>query len=467
MRGDVAEIHCGPDVLLLARFGALSRLPYSERSSQPAIGLLRRMACDREAVRQLRLYWSRCSSDSMTSRLSDEQLLLAVTHGLETGALHGVALPSARLTQSFARKPKGRMRPAAAVATQKPGTIFTPRPLVTTAAVVAAQAAAAPKPVSQWTLEERISAVVNKTIPRVPGQFGDALLDLISPENLAVMAVCIGISVAANLTPAGWIADAVLAGVAFYFGGMMAIQAIGDLIDAMRLTYGAQSDADLNAAADKMAKVIALIGVIGLAALLHKIAAKKGAPGTEKKGGGKGNEGTRRSASPETAKPKNGVTSAAKPRVEEQVAPKKAVNEPPAPAKIAKNSYNYALDSNGRTVRASGKLSLKKAPRDTGVQRAAGGADRLATDQGGHLIGSRFNGPNDAFNTVAQNQNLNQGSWKAMENSWARALKDGQEVFVDIKPQYVGENLRPASFKVNYTIDGIPKTVNIPNVASQ
>ncbi len=52
-----------------------------------------------------------------------------------------------------------------------------------------------------------------------------------------------------------------------------------------------------------------------------------------------------------------------------------------------------ALSNAGRTTRATGKLKLNKAARDGAVQRAAGGSDRLATDQGGHLIGSRFEGP--------------------------------------------------------------------------
>jgi hypothetical protein len=82
------------------------------------------------------------------------------------------------------------------------------------------------------------------------------------------------------------------------------------------------------------------------------------------------------------------------------------------------NSYVFEIDALGRTTRARGKLKLNKAERDPAVQRSAGGADRLADDHGGHLIGSRFDGPGAAANTVAQNQNLNQGAWKAMENSW-------------------------------------------------
>ncbi|MDO1583077.1 DNA/RNA non-specific endonuclease [Rhizobium oryzicola] len=138
-----------------------------------------------------------------------------------------------------------------------------------------------------------------------------------------------------------------------------------------------------------------------------------------------------------------------------------------AGGRITANSYEYEIDELGRTVRAKGKLKLKKAPRNTGNQRKAGGPDRLKSDQGGHLIGSRFNGPSELFNTVAQNQNLNQGAWKAMENSWEQALKSGKEVYVDVKPIYNGSALRPSGFDVKYKIDGKPFSRSFENVSGQ
>ena len=43
-----------------------------------------------------------------------------------------------------------------------------------------------------------------------------------------------------------------------------------------------------------------------------------------------------------------------------------------------------------------------------------------------------------------------------MENEWDRALKAGKEVFVDIKPKYIGDSLRPSKLNINYLIDGNP-----------
>ena len=75
-------------------------------------------------------------------------------------------------------------------------------------------------------------------------------------------------------------------------------------------------------------------------------------------------------------------------------------------------------------------------------------------DEGGHLIGTRFNGPTDAFNLVPQNANLNRGEWKSMENSWADAVSNGQEVKVMVEPIYGETSTRPENFEVLSQVDG-------------
>jgi len=41
-----------------------------------------------------------------------------------------------------------------------------------------------------------------------------------------------------------------------------------------------------------------------------------------------------------------------------------------------------------------------------------------------------------------------------MENTWANALKDGKQVNVKIELVYIGDNKRPDSFSVTYSIGG-------------
>ncbi len=122
----------------------------------------------------------------------------------------------------------------------------------------------------------------------------------------------------------------------------------------------------------------------------------------------------------------------------------------------SRNGYTYAIDKLGRTTNARGSLTRNSAQtRNARAQLHAGGSDRLQTDEGGHFVGRRFNGPLDAFNHFAQDMNLNRGTYKALENTWQRALDRGQSVYIDIKPTYVDKSLRPSTLDINYTIDGI------------
>ena len=122
-----------------------------------------------------------------------------------------------------------------------------------------------------------------------------------------------------------------------------------------------------------------------------------------------------------------------------------------------RNGYTYTLDDLNRTTRIEGDLVSNPAQgRSASAQLRAGGADRLATDEGGHFVGRRFNGPLDDFNHFAQDMNLNRGAYKALENSWERALRNGSSVSIDIATGYLENSLRPRSLKINYTINGAP-----------
>ncbi len=59
------------------------------------------------------------------------------------------------------------------------------------------------------------------------------------------------------------------------------------------------------------------------------------------------------------------------------------------------------------------------------------------------------------------NGKLNIKEWRNLERQWEKALKEGKEVIVDIKVNYVGDSLRPDSFDIVYQI-GDEKTVFPP-----
>jgi len=72
------------------------------------------------------------------------------------------------------------------------------------------------------------------------------------------------------------------------------------------------------------------------------------------------------------------------------------------------------------------------------------------TDQGGHIVGSRFFGPGEQINLYPQSANLNQGAWKQMENTWAEAMTQGKDVKIRVDAVFEGTSLRPDAFEVSY-----------------
>ncbi|MFT3975899.1 MAG: DNA/RNA non-specific endonuclease [Sphingomonas bacterium] len=131
---------------------------------------------------------------------------------------------------------------------------------------------------------------------------------------------------------------------------------------------------------------------------------------------------------------------------------------------VTQNGYDFGIDSGGRTKTVSGNLGTADTPlRSRTAQKRAGGADRRSSDDGGHYIAVRFNGPTDAFNHFAQDANFNRGRYRALEDQWARAKKARKSVFVKIMPAYEGKSQRPSVIDIRFIIDGHPNSIKIPN----
>ena len=143
---------------------------------------------------------------------------------------------------------------------------------------------------------------------------------------------------------------------------------------------------------------------------------------------------------------------------------------------VTESGYRYTTDEFGRISRVEvDDLVLKKGKRNAHSQRVAGREYRITEaelweglDDGGHLIGTQFNGPGDLDNVIAMNREINRsgGTWYNMEEEWASALKEvpPRKVTVDIQPVYSGKSLRPDSFDVTYKIEGkAPKRRTILN----
>lgn len=114
----------------------------------------------------------------------------------------------------------------------------------------------------------------------------------------------------------------------------------------------------------------------------------------------------------------------------------------------------------------SGTLTLKQATRSRSTQARAGLPDRRPRDDGGHYIARRFNGPSEAFNHFAQDASFNRGSYRALEDQWARATREGKRVAVMIAPVYEGSQ-RPSHINVWFWIDGKRQSLKFPNEATE
>jgi len=130
-----------------------------------------------------------------------------------------------------------------------------------------------------------------------------------------------------------------------------------------------------------------------------------------------------------------------------------------------KNGYQFETDSFGRIKKASGHLKLQKGNRNNSITREVGKLGK-SSDDGGHIVGVRFGGPNSYENLVPMNSTLNRGRYKALEKKWARALENGQRVRFEISPIYKSKKgVRPDRFRIEYWIDGkqtIETMKNIP-----
>lgn len=85
--------------------------------------------------------------------------------------------------------------------------------------------------------------------------------------------------------------------------------------------------------------------------------------------------------------------------------------------------YTYDQTSNGKS--ASGIIALgAQSERDLSAQRNAGGQDRQAGDQGGHLIAHSHGGRNDSSNLDAQAANVNQKDQANVERNVSNLAAD-------------------------------------------
>ncbi len=128
--------------------------------------------------------------------------------------------------------------------------------------------AAPPKPVSEMNSEERFKEVIKRCLLLLPAEVGEQLKSLLSPWVITGVVVILIIWAGGHFTGASEIADVAILIIGGAFLGFAVFQAAELLVNFADKTINAKTEADLDQAADCLAKAISLIGIQTILALL-------------------------------------------------------------------------------------------------------------------------------------------------------------------------------------------------------
>ena len=86
---------------------------------------------------------------------------------------------------------------------------------------------------------------------------------------------------------------------------------------------------------------------------------------------------------------------------------------------------------------------------------------KLPGDHAGHMAADRFGGSPELDNIVAQLKDVNLSKYRILEDTWAKALENGQKVSVDVRITNDPLTGRPTKFEIDCTIDGVKQPQQI------
>ncbi len=120
---------------------------------------------------------------------------------------------------------------------------------------------------------------------------------------------------------------------------------------------------------------------------------------------------------------------------------------------ISKHFSFRRFEKNGNVYQeASGRLGIPGQVKTHRSQSAQKGVSGGTGDDAGHLIGDRFGAPGTAENLTQQNWIANrQGTFRQLEDSWAKKLKEGTGIEVKVSDVTRQGEDRPFMRKVEWT----------------
>ena len=121
--------------------------------------------------------------------------------------------------------------------------------------------------------------------------------------------------------------------------------------------------------------------------------------------------------------------------------------------KAGEFEYLYKTDEAGRLIQFKTD-NLQLTERDKRLRHNPNTPGKQEGDQAAHLAADRFGGSPELANLVSQSLHVNLSTYKKLENEWAKAIKEGKNVQVEVNVIYEGASKRPAKFVVIHTIEG-------------
>jgi hypothetical protein len=138
-------------------------------------------------------------------------------------------------------------------------------------------------------------------------------------------------------------------------------------------------------------------------------------------------------------------------------------NPPPDATLRVDGRFTYRTDHLGRVTHATATLTTIDLhhPRDRTAQRHL--PDKNPDDHAGHLFARIFQGPATTINLTPMHANINQSTYRRLENSWARAIRNGQDVQVSVDLTYEGVSRRPVLLEIEYSVGDEIYVQRMPN----
>ncbi len=124
------------------------------------------------------------------------------------------------------------------------------------------------------TLESRLSAALQLTLPKLPAEMQQAFGELISPANLAITVGVLALWAASHAVGVGEVVDVGLIIYGLITLGSMALDVGKDLGKFLTIAASATSVTELDTAATHLASAVSILGVTLFAALVMKHAGK-------------------------------------------------------------------------------------------------------------------------------------------------------------------------------------------------